>query len=405
MNNVAELLRRVSFRINVLREAKRRFSAELSPDFSLFRYLRDDELGLSAIFADLLDPHGSHGQGGLFLDLFIKRLEGEHAWMKPSLDWRVVTEKQAHGQRRIDIYMESMAGLIGIENKPWAADQDRQLADYADFLEKQAAGRPWMLIYLGNSSPAQNSIGADQMDALRRDGRMALLSFYQIVGWLSDCAAHSRSLVVRVFLEELAKFVRTDINEEMDMSEAGEVVAEVRKSRESIEAAFAIGNALKAVKKSLLVDFRGRLEAMSIDHGFKVQWDSGMDEDWPCCSGFGLVLSEGDSKYLRIEFGASGLRSMYWGIMRQSGQVEKDDEIWGSIHDVMRIFGNGRRSDWWPWYSMVPDSYFGQEYRSWDVSSAPWVGMSEGGLAPRIIDLAVQVKMAFLGSGKQDLLK
>ena len=39
---------------------------ELAPRFNVFDYVRDDELGLSRIIADLLNPNAKHGQGGSY---------------------------------------------------------------------------------------------------------------------------------------------------------------------------------------------------------------------------------------------------------------------------------------------------------------------------------------------------
>jgi hypothetical protein len=54
------------------REAKRLADLHDAPDFNVFRYLKQDENLLSDIIADLLDPRGTHGQGPMFLDKFLR---------------------------------------------------------------------------------------------------------------------------------------------------------------------------------------------------------------------------------------------------------------------------------------------------------------------------------------------
>ncbi|MCZ0942464.1 MAG: hypothetical protein OXJ53_05360 [Gammaproteobacteria bacterium] len=61
-------------RLAAAREIDRELSHHLAHRFNVFRYLRDDELGLSRIIADLLDPGAAHGQGPLFLRLLLNNL-------------------------------------------------------------------------------------------------------------------------------------------------------------------------------------------------------------------------------------------------------------------------------------------------------------------------------------------
>jgi PD-(D/E)XK nuclease superfamily len=143
-NNASE----VRFKIGTLREARNRFADQLAPEFRIFDYLRTDEMGLSRCIASLFDPKGKHGQGSFFLDAFLKILSDKSGWEANAKDFlKVELEKQANGQRRIDIYLEFKNGIIGIENKPWASDQDTQLTDYATYLEKTAGNKDWLLVF------------------------------------------------------------------------------------------------------------------------------------------------------------------------------------------------------------------------------------------------------------------
>jgi len=47
--------------------------------FNVLDYLKTDELGLSQIIADLLDPKATHGQGVFFSAETVARVEGVHA--------------------------------------------------------------------------------------------------------------------------------------------------------------------------------------------------------------------------------------------------------------------------------------------------------------------------------------
>ncbi|MDE2389628.1 MAG: PD-(D/E)XK nuclease family protein, partial [Betaproteobacteria bacterium] len=120
------LLKEVTFKTATLKEARERFADRLAPDFSIFDYLRTDEMGLSRCIASLLDPTEKHGQKEVFLESFLKKIK----WRGNTKIRSVRLEKQANGQRRIDIYLQFHNGdIIGIENKPWAGLQKNQLGD------------------------------------------------------------------------------------------------------------------------------------------------------------------------------------------------------------------------------------------------------------------------------------
>lgn len=401
MKTVESLLKEVDFKIGTLQEARKRFSAQLAPDFNLFDYLRTDEMGVSKVIADLLDPQGAHGQGSVFLQAFARMLQQE--WITDSNNWRVVTEQQANGQRRIDVYLESDKGVIGIENKPWATDQKNQLSDYAEYLRSAVdnTNKRWLLIYLGNNEPSADSIGKKELEDFERDKNLIRINFHSLVGWLNDCAAQSRALVVRVFIEELAKFVRTNINGELDMSEEKEVIGEIMRSPANIAAAFHVSNAMTALKQGLLKKFEVDLRSQLHKKGFDLESDPGINQVWKAYVGFGVKFDQQNKqnkqdKYLRIEFEGSGMRRAIWGVRRATESVARDNDIWQGIHEVMQNhFGLGKKSDDWPWYSELPDAIFEKGYRDWDISEKPWIEMDNGELVKKIVGLADQVFKLF----------
>ena len=263
--SVDELLKAIAFKTETIYEARKRFFSHLALDFTIFDYLRSDEMGLSRIIADLLDPNASHGQGSTFLREFAKRIEQE--WISDANDWKVKTEKKVNGQRRIDIYLESSDGIIGIENKPWAIDQKDQLIDYANYLKEHH--ERWLLIYLGNGEPSAESITKENRERLTLSGNLICCNFFELSNWLDDCAIKTKALNVRVFVDEFNNFIRRNINGELDMSEEKEVLEEIRKSLSNISAAFHISNAMSKLKQDLLQLFHDQLETKFSENGEK----------------------------------------------------------------------------------------------------------------------------------------
>ena len=67
------LLQELTPHLHAARAIERELDRHLARRSNVFRYLRDDELGLSRIIADLLDPTGEHGQGTTFLEAIVQR--------------------------------------------------------------------------------------------------------------------------------------------------------------------------------------------------------------------------------------------------------------------------------------------------------------------------------------------
>lgn len=399
--SVDELLKAIAFKTETIYEARKRFFSHLALDFTIFDYLRRDEMGVSRIIADLLNPNASHGQGSTFLKEFAKKIG--QGWISLANDWKVSTEKQVNGQRRIDIYLESSDGIIGIENKPWAIDQKDQLIDYANYLKEHH--ERWLLIYLGNGEPSAESITKENRERLTLSGNLICCNFFELSNWLDDCAIKTKALNVRVFVDEFNNFIRRNINGELDMSEEKEVLEEIRKSLSNISAAFHISNAMSKLKQDLLQLLHDQLETKFSENGFLLVWDNGMNSAWMKYTGFGVKFNSQQDKYLRFEFDGTSLQQALWGIRRTDESVEYNSAKWKVINDLMMsVFGTGKQSEWWPWWSSIPDANFKKEYKNWQNSYSPWIDIENGQLATNIYKLAVRLHDGFDKEGKLYLL-
>ena len=86
----------------------------------------------SQILGFFLNPRENHGQGGLFLKLFLKKLGFDITAFEPN-DWTVEVEQRSNGRDQIDILIQSrrLGISIAIENKSnGAKDQLHQLYRY-----------------------------------------------------------------------------------------------------------------------------------------------------------------------------------------------------------------------------------------------------------------------------------
>lgn len=397
MHQLKQLLDNVAFKIATVRKAKDRFADQLAPEFRIFDYLRTDEMGLSRCIASLLDPKGTHGQRSVFLDAFLENIFPEvPSWAKQGENCQVTTEKQANAQRRIDVYLKFPNGVIGIENKPWAGDQDQQLTDYADYLKRD--DKNWLLLFLSNRDPSERSIDSSKLEELEKGGQFVQRNYGEIIEWLGVCACKSKALVVRIFIEELAKFIRMNINGELDMSEEKEIQQTLLESPQNIESAFHVLQTLPSVKKELLERFRKDLKGELASQDFLLVWDPDMEKNWKCYIGFGVKIFEKQGNYLRFEFQSSELNRLIWGIRREN-ELPVGDPIGSKISDMMKKrFGLQKSSRWWAWYSDALDDVLDADMQNWGISPRPWTMiMDKGndGLAKKISKLAKEVHDIF----------
>ena len=132
-------------------------------DFNLFTSLLNmtDEVRLHSRFLyTLLDVYGDHGQGSLFLDLFLRECNLSDLGINTS-SCRIYKE-----YRYIDLYITDGIKHVIIENKIYAPDQDKQIQTYVEAIENENKDDPEIheniiVIYLSldRLKPSPESLG------------------------------------------------------------------------------------------------------------------------------------------------------------------------------------------------------------------------------------------------------
>lgn len=394
------LLEDVSSKLEALREAKRMFAEQLAPDFSFFDYFRSDEMALSACIAGLLNPNGTHGQGSVFLQAFFAHMIDKKDLVFGFENCEVRTEHQANDKRRIDIVLRFDDLIIGIENKPWAGDQNEQLSAYATYLEVQAnaVDKKWLFIYICDRDPSPESLSPVLRKQYKDSGNFIQCSFAQLAVWLQECSTKAKALQVRVFIEELHKFVRVRVKRELDMTEEKETTKIILKSQRHLEAAFDVFNTLEATKVKLLEDFREKLQGALNVKRFHLVWDPLFSTGWQKYLGFGVKSHINQDIYLRFEFQGTQRCGLIWGFKRRDDKVTYDGERWKAINDCMaRDFQGGcPETKDWPWYSANSAPVFGEDLANWFQNPRPWALLlnqlnDSPSVASRITNLAADL--------------
>lgn len=88
------------------------------------------------------------------------------------------TSHIASGLRRIDITVNIKGAFgIGIENKPWAEEQDRQLSDYHNQLDREFKNQ-FVLIYLSRSEASPTTLPLADLETLRSEGGFGHITYW-----------------------------------------------------------------------------------------------------------------------------------------------------------------------------------------------------------------------------------
>ena len=152
--------------------------------FNLFNVLNitSDEVRLHSKFiAELLNPVGTHGQGDIFLDLFVKYLNikgFDYVSAKVEVE-KFIGPVTGETGGRIDIYIyDKNNHAIVIENKVFAHDQKNQLVRYHNFSKDNV-----LYLCLFGDPPSENSYGN-----LKPNEDFRIISYsYEIISWLEKC--------------------------------------------------------------------------------------------------------------------------------------------------------------------------------------------------------------------------
>ncbi|MBC7553851.1 MAG: PD-(D/E)XK nuclease family protein [Taibaiella sp.] len=176
------------------------FAFEFNP---LIHFYDKGENQLSDMLAFFLDPEEKHGQKRLFVDIFLKEL-GLTEIVGFYTNVRVKREQPTDERRKIDIVLFfDNRYAIGVENKIWAPDQNMQVSDYYDWLDKHYPNR-FSLIYLTPYGHSPSAID-ESRKIIIKDHSTFTINLIKL--WAEKCKADK----VRHFLKDFSQFVDNEI--------------------------------------------------------------------------------------------------------------------------------------------------------------------------------------------------
>ena len=393
------LLSELAARLPAARRAERQRDRHAASRFNVFRYLRKDELGLSPIIADLLDPKGEHGQGTCFLEAMLDGLpetRGRFGRMLRSTATSPITvrtERPTAGGGRIDITVDipTAAGrfCLAFENKPYAQDLRGQLISYVDDLRNKYETR-FLLVYLPPVDREPDQASLPREDRERWRGHFRVMPYAEgdpsLWDWFENCSKLCEAERVSWFLKDGAAFCQQQFGESCMTTnpDARFVQEHLSENAGHMRAALAVHEAWPLVRAEVCQRFlnhlrdivEDRLQALpsAIGDDVQVQCYYGGDKRW---SNYLWITRGSWMRYddlsppedrraaIRVESDGKGPNGWFWGVRspKPSDQMtEAERRRRGQLEAALGKSGLalGGTSRWWLQWEWVP------RYRDWD---------------------------------------
>lgn len=346
MNDIINILNQVRIVSQKIKE-QRKEKFERGENFNIFNDLgfMSDEVHLHSMFlANLLNPKGSHGQRGKFLEAFLKMLQKSFPAISADsleLDTTIASvgvEKYIGRQTdseggRIDIYLTDGKHSIIIENKINAGDQHHQMLRYWNYGMSQKGDdteKSFVLIYLtlDGCSPSKDSLGED----LKENDIVCLSYKSDIRGWLDRCVElAARTPLVR---ETINQYISTIDILTNNVMEDNKELLDILSKEENLDAIYDIANNKNIVVNRFINEvFIPKLRDLAESKGLTM--GDNCTENWMEESWAGASFYNPKWKYLKLafEFEHKGLDFLIFGFRPkdEDGVKREDVKDWEKV--------------------------------------------------------------------------
>jgi hypothetical protein len=331
-------------------------------NFNVFRVLKidTDEVRMhSALIGELLNPKGTHGQGDIFLRLFIQQFnlaagDERRITVFNSTDALVEVEKyiglktEATGGRIDLLITDKQGNCIIIENKIYAADQENQLTRYTNF----NSSAHLCYLTLNGNEPSEQSI-------LNNREKVVCLSYkIHIVEWLEACLKEAVKFpLLRETITQYLHLIKHLTNQSINYLMEQEEIQLILKDKDNLEMAIKIAQSGDLIKRKVIEEFVKSVIDTPLPNGFNLIDYSRENMGYPETNmRFG---KSADARFfIAIEF--TNYNHLDIGVCVKRGEkatAEESDKIFNKL-DQYRV--GGKKSDSWPWYV---------KFEEWDKSS------------------------------------
>jgi len=309
--------------------------------FEILKLASSETRTHSAFLAALLDPTGQHGLGNIILSLFIKQI-GFNCFDsntgKVSVERSIgnITKGYLDGGR-IDIVIEDQYGhAIIIENKINAGDQHKQLFRYFNYAKSNYKEGYWKILYLNleGNKPHKSSTNNELIE--NKD--YEIISYKDTITlWLEECKKEATNYpILRETITQYNILIRNLTNQSINIKMEEEIIKQLIKSEDSMEAAFIIRGTIEKAQKYLFNKLKTDIKKWAEENKYEVK-----DGEWGEIKESYLLLSYNELEYKLPFFFCfdNFFRDFCVGI-ESVEKIENDVEIKAKIIEgFTRIFG------------------------------------------------------------------
>ena len=352
MNDIINILNQVRIVSQKIKK-QRKEKFERGENYNIFNDLgfMSDEVHLHSMFlANLLNPKGSHGQRGKFLEAFLKMLHKSFPAISAdsleldtaiaSVDVEKYIGRQADSEGgRIDIYLTDGKHSIIIENKIYAGDQHHQMLRYWNYGMSQKGDdteKSFVLIYLtlDGCSPSKESLGED----LKENDIVCLSYKSDIRGWLDRCVElASRTPLVR---ETINQYISTIDILTNNVMEDNKELLDILCKEENLDAVFDIIYSKENLINHIINDeFIPKLKDLAEDKG--LEFCGNYKRNWVSDRYPGAHFQKTGWKFLDLafQFESVGLDRMVFGFVckGESNRSDVPTSVWEKVQEHYSI--------------------------------------------------------------------
>ena len=385
--NVVAYFSGLSATIKSVKDVQKLYNPQLAFNFNSLNFLRPGENKYSEILAFFLNPKEAHGQGAIFLKLFLKNVGLDDKVSEIDLiDAKCKCEHGTDNQRRIDIVITFGHDkfVVAIENKVWAKDLKDQLKDYNEYLNSKFREN-YCLLYLTpyQKEPFETSIGDPiYFKELEEKGLFKLIGYTDhIIDCVHDWALNCQAERVRGFLLDFEQYLKKEFLGQTIMEENQTIANHALKSPENLEVAFATANALNEIKKKLLDQFKLQIQEIADANNLLIgnlSDNLGLNDLY---TSFSFCKEPWQFANITFSFTSKNANDFRYGISLMGGEGENPVVIPEPLMNaILQKFNKSKeKNDWW-----LFSEYFEGSYRNWDKQSQPWIDIQNGEMKKKI---------------------
>lgn len=254
---IEELLREVQ----LIRNKYAFYEQKSGANFNILQVLNvaDDEVRICRVLHELLNPQGSHGQGNIYLKLFVENV------LHLAYDFKhvhVYREYTIPNGRRIDLAIVTENRFIPIEVKIYAEDQDKQCFDYYQMAKAPESETAYMYyLTLDGHIPSEESARGltrrkdENGHSINGYDEVKCCSFAtDILPWLNACLKADETMnieTLRVAIQQLIGAVE-NMTGQSDSPKEQEIIEMISSSSENMKNAMQLSYTVKSAQTSLL---------------------------------------------------------------------------------------------------------------------------------------------------------